>query len=98
ADELGRHVLRQLALTARALGVVVEVVAELRADDQVEMLLQERREDRLPSPVAVGIGGVDVVDSEFDRGANEIPRLLIGVVSPPAGGDGPGAKAEFGEL
>src|SRR5439155_22778371 len=42
ADELRGHVLRQLALAAGTFRVVVEVVAELRADDEVGPLGEER--------------------------------------------------------
>src|SRR5262249_45352537 len=96
ADELRRHVLRQLALAARALGIVVEVVAELRADDEIAMFFENRREDRLPAPVSVRISGVDVVDTEVDRATDEVLGLRVGVVSPPACGDCPRSKPEFG--
>src|SRR5207237_1964313 len=96
ADELRRHVLRQLALAAGALRVVVEVVAELRADDEVGPFGEERLEHRLAAAVAVGVGGVDVVDAEVEAGADQVAGLLVGVVAPPAGGDGPGPEAELG--
>src|SRR5207237_3513025 len=96
ADELRRHVLRQLALAAGALRVVVEVVAELRADDEVGPLGEKRFEHRLAAAVAVGVGGVDVVDAEVEAGADQVAGLLVGVVAPPTGGDSPSPEAELG--
>src|SRR5581483_7773046 len=98
ADELRRHVLRQLALSARTLGIVVEVVAELRSDRDIAALFQDRREDRLAAPVAVRISRVDVVDAEVERLADEVLRLRVGVVAPPPGRHGPRAEAELGDL
>ena len=97
-DELRRHVLRQLTLTAGTLRIVVEVVAELGADVDVAALLQNRREHRLAAAVAVRVSGVDVVDAEVECLAHQGLPVGIAVVAPPAGGQRPGAEAELGEL
>src|SRR5947207_5768270 len=62
------------------------------------MIAEDRREDRLAAAVAVGVGGVDVVDAVIDCAADDPLRLFVCVVAPPAGRHGPCAEAELGEL
>src|ERR1051325_781695 len=76
-------------------GVVVEVVAELRADDEVAALGEERLQHRFAAAIAVGVGGVDVVDAEVEAGTDQVAGLLVGVVAPPPGGEGPSSEAEL---
>src|SRR4051812_46659870 len=57
---------------------------------------ESRRELALAPSVAVGIGGVEEVDPvRRVRGAEHLDRLFVGLLSPPAGREGPRAEADF---
>jgi hypothetical protein len=97
ADERDGEILRDFALALALLAVGVEVVADLRGDDDLVALRGEGLGDELLAvAVAVGVGGVEERDAEVVRLVHQRDGLALGEVAPPAGGDGPKAEADLG--
>src|SRR5690606_38539763 len=91
---------RRLAL-ARVLRVArLPVVPELRADgDAVALGARERvREDRLASPLAVGVRRVEERHALIERAIHERCCLVVAVMPPPSGGEGPDTEPDLRDL
>ena len=98
ADEGHGEVLRDFALAAAFVAVLVEVVADLGGDDDLVALVGEGPGDEfLAVAVAVGVGGIEEGDAEIERLVHERDGFAFGEGAPPAGGDGPETEADFGD-
>ena len=76
---------------------VVEVVADLGGNDDVVSLLGEGLdEDFFAVALSVGVGGIEEGDAEFSGFLEEADGVGFVDLTPPAGGYGPEAKADFG--
>jgi hypothetical protein len=84
-------------LLARAFGVVVDVVAELRADDDLVANVAECLvEDGFGIAAGVGVGGIEEGDPEVKGTAQEGNAVGAVADAPPGGADGPDAEASDG--
>ena len=78
--------------------VIVEVIADLGADDDVVSLLGEGLDqDFFTVALAIGVGGVEEGDAEFGGFLKESNGVGFVDIAPPYGGDGPEAEPDFGE-
>src|SRR5205823_4867658 len=58
---------------------------------------ERRGQNRLAAPVAIGIAGVEEGDAQVEGAPQQVGRLVVGEVAPPAGSDGPDAEADLAE-
>ena len=95
--EVRSPVVGQLPLAARS-GVRVPVVADLgRVHDLVAPPLERLREQRLPAPVAVGVGRVEERDAPVERRPQQLDGLAVVLLAPPSGGQRPHPEAHLGD-
>ena len=96
-DEVGFEALGAF-LVSDARNVVVEVVAELGADDNfVAMFGQGLGKDFFAVALSVGVGGIEEGDAELGCFLEQADAIGFVDFAPPAGGDGPETEADFGE-
>ena len=77
---------------------VVEVEAYLGAyDDVVTLIAEGLAQQRLAVALAVGVSGIEVVDSQLERGNEQVDGVVLRDDRPCLGAQGPEAEADFGE-
>ena len=97
-DELGLEFLGSLLVADAGRGGVVEVVAELGGDDHfMSAVTHELGEHLFAVALAVGVGGIEEVDAEFQGLFEQAAARLFGDKAPPVGGHSPDTEANFGE-
>jgi len=78
------------------LRVVVEVVADFRADSDFLAAVRKRlADDLLARAVTVDVASIEEGDSLIDSVAHHFDRLLFSAVAPPVGADDPRTEADF---
>ena len=96
SDELGLEVLRFL-LVSDAGGEGVEVVADLRAkDDVIALALEGFSHDFLVEAGAVLVGGIEEVDAKIKGFVDEFDGILFADVAPPVTDQGPSPETGLG--
>ena len=90
---LRREILREFLVAVPFAVVIVEIVAELRGDNDTVADVAERVcEDHLALALSICVGGVEERDPGIVGFSQQLDAALIVLNAPPAGADGPEAE------